>query len=118
METLGPKTPGKNYRSHSDVEQDTPSSSITKQPKSSKISNEECDYLLSPKQGETNLMEMLQHQVQSSFRAIIREEIGKGNSNLLVKLNILTEKLNIQEKDLDSCKENLIKERQYVKTLV
>ena len=117
MDTLGSKTPRKNYRSHSDVEPDTPSPSITKQPKSSKISNDEYDYLVSRKQGETDLMEMIQQKVQISFRSIIREEIEKGNSDLLVKLNILTEKLNNQEKELDSCKEKLVKERQYVKIL-
>ena len=92
MYTLGSKTPRKSYRSHSDVEPDTPSPSITKQPKSSKISNDEYDYLVSTKQGETDLMEIIQQQVQISCRTIIREEIEKGNSDLLVKLNILTEK--------------------------
>ena len=88
---MASKTPvKKGTRTHSDVEPETPSPSITQQPKSSRLSVEENVVASNPfvdTFAEKDMMDLIKEQIQSSFRQILQEEIERGNAELLIKLN-------------------------------
>ena len=87
-------TPAKNVRSHSDVEPDTPSPSITHQPKASRLgSTGTCGSSDLLYRGQTiptrDILDMIKDEMQSHFRSILKEENATGNNSLLSKLEVL-----------------------------
>ena len=109
-------TPLKKGRSHSDVEPETPSPSITQQPKSSRLSAEEklissCNLI------DSDVVNLIKEQIQSNFRLILQEEIQKGNDDLFSKLNGMAKQIDNQNKELAACKQQLSRERSYTKNL-
>ena len=120
MATKDSVTPHKNYRSHSDVEPDTPSPSIVQQPKSCRLnypgSLESSDREISVIDNE-NILRIIKQQIQTSFRTILQEEIARGNNSLLDNLDLLTNQIRQQEKEIESFKRDLQDERRYSKTL-
>ena len=94
------KTPLQKGRSHSDVEPDTPSPSITQQPKS-RLSVEEnlsCRDTLMDKE----VINLMKEETQSNFRMILQEEIARGNNELLVQLTGMKQQTDSQKKELDA----------------
>ena len=119
MDTKGSATPHKNFRSHSDVEPDTPSPSIVQQPKSSRlICTENLDSLnrLNVLDSES-ILYMIKEQIQVNFRSILREEIEKRNISLLENLDLLTKQIRRQEKEIENVKHDLQEERRCRKAL-
>ena len=119
---MSDQTPAKNVRSHSDVEPDTPSPSITHQPKSSRLGlTGTCDSSDLLYTGQTiptrDILEMIKDEMRSNFRSILKEEIATGNNILLSKLEILKNQLEAQGKEIKLCKDELKRERQLRKDL-
>ena len=113
MDTKGSATPHKNFRSHSDVEPDTPSPSIVQQPKSSRlICTENLDSLNRVNVLDSeSILYMIKEQIQVNFRSILQEEIEKGNISLLENLDLLTKQIRRQEKEIENVKHDLQEER-------
>ena len=65
----------------------------------------------------TDLLCMIKEEIQNNFRSIMKEEIARGNNGLLAKLDMLTNQLEGQKKEIKSCKEELKKEKQLRKAL-
>ena len=110
------KTPLKKGRSHSDVEPDTPSPSITQQPKSSRLTVEEnlsCRDTLMDKE----VINLMKEETQSNFRMILQEEIARGNNELLVQLTGMKQQIDSQKKELNACRQELYQEKVYTKNL-
>ena len=91
------KTPLKKGRSHSDVEPDTPSPSITQQPKSSRLSNDEKQFCRETLR-DTEVISLMREEIQDNFRMILQEEIARGNIELLVQLNGMKQQIDSQMK--------------------
>ena len=118
------QTPAKSVRSHSDVEPDTPSPSITHQPKSSRLGlglssrSDSSDLLYTGQTIATkDILEMIKDEMRGNFRLILKEEIATGNDSLLSKLEVLKNRIEAQNKEIEWCKEELNKERQLRKVL-
>ena len=102
------------------MEPETPSPSITQQPKSSRLSVEENVVASNPfvdTFAEKDMMHLIKEQIQSSFWQILQKEIERGNAELLSKLNGMKQQLDCQTKELDACKQELCKEKTYTKNL-
>ena len=119
---MSDQTPAKNVLSHSDVEPDTPSPSITHKPKASRLgltgTCDSSDLLYTGQMIHTrDILEMIKEEMRSNFRLILKEEIAVGNNSLLSKLEIFKNQLEAQGKEIELCKDELRRERQLRRNL-